>query len=313
MPGWWQSIVLIMIIDCNAWEVGGRYEDMKSLIHLILVKSPKVGLDYCLCGWWWEEVKSLQPRGVEMGMETWRPKFGLNSLLCRWWWADVKSLQPRGDGDGDMKSQVWLNLFPSEMMMSRCQVFAAAWKQEKGWLLYLRSLPQGMTNNSGRPLFPKLSRYKQIVIVKLLNFGQFAAFIWQQKSRHRQQNPSNSEEEFWTFCVTFCVTAAIPLKSGLRKHKRMKHGHFFLTEDWHRPEMRVACDMECVSPCYLIVQPCKKLYKGVTRLVKSCIRVWMLARSCIRVVKTQASSSGEMHFHLQQNPGSKIEVIKTPP
>ena len=136
----------------------------------------------------------------------------------------------RGDGDEDMKSQVWLNLFPLEMMMSRCQVFAAPWKQEKGWLLYLRSLPQGMTNNSGRPLFPKLSRYKQIVIVKLLNFGQFASFIWEQKSRHRQQNPSNSEEEFWTFCVT----AAIPLKSWLRKHKRMKHGHFFLTEDWHR-------------------------------------------------------------------------------
>ena len=73
------------------------------------------------------------------------------------------------------------------MMMKRCQVFAAPRRQEKGWLLYLRSLPQGMTNNSARPLFPKLSRYKQIVIVKLLNFGRFASFISEQKSRHQQQ------------------------------------------------------------------------------------------------------------------------------
>ena len=238
MPGWWQSIVLIMIIDCNAWEVGG---------------------------WWRHAI--FDPS-----------KFG-------------------------KESQGWFRLLPLEMMMSRCQVFAAPWKQEKGWLLYLRSLPQGMTNNSGRPLFPKLSRYKQIVIVKLLNFGQFAAFIWQQKSRHRQQNPSNSEEEFWTFCVT----AAIPLKSGLRKHKRMKHGHFFLTEDWHRPEMRVACDMECVSPCYLIVQPCKKLYKGVTRLVKSCIRVWMLARSCIRVWRHKLPPQARCTFIYNRIQGPRLK------
>ena len=59
--------------------------------------------------------------------------------------------------------------------------------------------------------------------------------------------------------------------------------------------------------CYLTIQPCKKLYKGVTRAVKSCIKARMLARSCIRLLKTQASSSGEMRFHLQQNSGFKTE------
>ena len=170
MLRWWQSIVLMVTNDCNAWQGGG--------------------------GWRYEvySAKNLESS----------PKFGLSSL----------------------------KLSSPLMMMKRCQVFAAAMggrRQEKGWLLYLRSLPKGMTNNSARPLFPKLSRYKQIVIVKLLNFGQFASFIQEQKSRQKHFHwPEKRRRRILDIEIAMLAP-------------------FFDTLDWHRPVMLVvACDMECV-------------------------------------------------------------------
>ena len=117
-------------------------------------------------------------------------------------------------------------------------------RQEKGWLLYLRSLPRGMTNNSARPLFPKLSRYKQIVIVKLLNFGQFASFIREQKSRQKHLPwPSNSEEEFWTLKLPLCdlcdcSNTSEKVAEGTQKEEAWTLDIEIATLDplfWHRP------------------------------------------------------------------------------
>ena len=160
------------------------------------------------------------------------------------------------------------------MMMKRCQVFEGMGgrRQEKGWLLYLRSLPRGMTNNSARPLFPKLSRYKQIVIVKLLNFGQFASFIQEQKAEKK----------------TFPLTGKTEKKSS--GHWNCHAGPSFLT--LYR-RLTSSSDAGCCVwhgmciACYLIIQPCKKSYKGVTR----CKKLYKSVNACKNLYKTAEDTS----------------------
>ena len=132
-------------------------------------------------------------------------------------------------------------------------------KQEKGWLLYLRCSPWGMTNNSAGPLFPKLSRYKQIVIVKLLNFGRFAAFTRRQKGNTGERTVFLTENSGHRNCHGGGSSTELVMLVSCRT-KCSEHVIFFSI----LPCSMLSSSTFSCTACYLIIQSCKKLYKGVT-------------------------------------------------